>query len=91
MRYTQDHLLCNPFEGSDYSIRRQLISSDNSYQATTHMMRQLISSDNSYHATTHIKRQLITGDNSNQFEKATTHIKLQLISIKTHFKKSKST
>ena len=34
-----------------FSVRRQLISSDNSYQATTHInlkKRQLISSDNSY-------------------------------------------
>ena len=41
-------------------VRRQLISSDNEYQATTHIERQLISGDISYlfeKATTHIKRQ----------------------------------
>ena len=47
-------------------IKRQLISSDYSYQATTHIKRLLISSDNSYQATTHIKRQLISSDNSYQ-------------------------
>ena len=50
-------------------IKRQLISGDKSYQATTHInlkKRQLISGDNSYQATTHInlkKRQLISSNN----------------------------
>ena len=44
-------------------VRRQIMSNDNSYQATAHIRRQLISGDNPYQATTHIRRQLISGDN----------------------------
>ena len=46
-RYKGNYTALNVFE----IVRRQLISSDNSYQATTHInleKRQLISSDNSY-------------------------------------------
>ena len=52
------------------SVRRQLISNDNSYQATSHIKlkkRQLISSDNSYQATTHI--------NQNSYQKVKVCIK----------------
>ena len=60
------------FRTATTHIKRQLISSDNSYQATTHIKRQLIPGDNSYQfgkTTTHINLE-----------------KRQLISIKTHQK-----